>query len=44
VRAEETAAAEEFSEERSNRGDVADEETDAGLEAGPDCEVRGNGW
>jgi hypothetical protein len=37
VRAEETAAAEELSEERSEGGDVADEKAYAGLEAGPDC-------
>jgi hypothetical protein len=43
VRAEETATAEEFSEERSEGGDVADEETDARLKAGPDCEAGGNG-
>ena len=43
VRAEETATAEEFSEERSEGGDVADEEPDARLKAGPDCEAGGNG-
>jgi hypothetical protein len=43
VRAEKTAAAEAFSEEGSEGGDVADEETDARLKAGPDCEAGGNG-
>jgi hypothetical protein len=44
VGTEETAAAEEFSEERAEGGDIAYEETYAGLEAGPDCEAGGYSW